>query len=257
MKKAQRLEEITRLIQQKGTIRISEIVDSLGVTDMTVRRDFGELEKQGILTKIHGGARSTKAFQYREFSHFEKHTYNIEEKKAIAKMAVKLIEPGDTLFLGPGTTVECLAIEIRQERLTVITNCLPVFNILLPRKSETFQVFLLGGEMRQVTESFIGDITNTILETMHFSKIFFSGNAIKGDAVMTSTYTEAYTQRMAISRSVEKYLLIDSTKIGRDDFSTITALSDLTAVITDTQEEEKIMQLTPYVEVINTPVDEN
>ena len=67
MNKRERLAEITRLVNQKGTIRISEIVDSLKVTDMTVRRDFLELEEQGVLTKIHGGARSNKAFQYKEY----------------------------------------------------------------------------------------------------------------------------------------------------------------------------------------------
>ena len=66
MKKSERLEEITRLVNQKGTIRVSDIVKLLNVTDMTVRRDLVELEEQGVLTKIHGGARSNKAFQYRE-----------------------------------------------------------------------------------------------------------------------------------------------------------------------------------------------
>ena len=72
MNKRERLEEITRLVNKKGTVRISEIVKLLNVTDMTVRRDFIELEEQGVLTKIHGGARSNKAFQYREYSHSEK-----------------------------------------------------------------------------------------------------------------------------------------------------------------------------------------
>ena len=60
--KRERLEEITRLVNQKGTIRVSDIVKLLNVTDMTVRRDLVELEEQGVLTKIHGGARSNKSF---------------------------------------------------------------------------------------------------------------------------------------------------------------------------------------------------
>lgn len=85
MNKRERLEEITRLVNKKGTVRISEIVELLNVTDMTVRRDFIELEEQGVLTKIHGGARSNKAFQYREYSHSEKHIQNKEAKQEIAK----------------------------------------------------------------------------------------------------------------------------------------------------------------------------
>lgn len=163
----------------------------------------------------------------------------------------EVMEEGDTIFLGPGTTVESFAEEINNQRLSVVTNCLPVFNILLKKKSETFKVFLLGGEMRQVTESFVGEVTNTSLEKMHFSKMFFSANGNREDDVMTSTVEEAYTQRLAISRSVEQYLLLDSSKIGKEDFSVFCQLSQLTAVITDKKDEEKVSQLAKWTEIIN------
>ena len=233
MKKRERLEEITRLVNQKGTIRVSDIVKLLNVTDMTVRRDLVELEEQGVLTKIHGGARSNKAFQYREYSHAEKHIQNKEAKQAIASKAAQLIEDGDTIFLGPGTTVAFLAEALNNQRLTVITNCMPVFTLLMAKKTEDFQVFLLGGEYRQVTEAFVGEITNTSLEKLRFSKMFFSGNGVKDGEVMTSTLAEAYTQNLALKHSLEKYLLLDSSKIGKDDFTSFCKLRDLTALITD------------------------
>ena len=65
---------------------------------MTVRRDLAELEEKGLLTKIHGGARSNSTFQIKEKSHQEKHTENIEEKRAVARKAVNLIEENDTIF---------------------------------------------------------------------------------------------------------------------------------------------------------------
>lgn len=250
MNKYERLEEIIKMVNQKGTVRTSEIVEALGVTDMTVRRDLAELEEQGALKKIHGGARSNSAFQYKEASHKEKHTYNIEAKQAIALKAVELIEEGDTLFLGPGTTVEFLATQIYQQTLSVVTNCLPVFNLLFQKTTESFRVYLLGGEMRQVTESFVGEITNTSLEKMRFSKMFFSGNGVKDGEVMTSSVGESYTQRLALKHSVEKYLLIDSSKVGKEDFTAFCHLSDLTAVVTDDLDEEKRKKLANYTEVI-------
>ncbi|WP_155974465.1 DeoR/GlpR family DNA-binding transcription regulator [Streptococcus ruminantium] len=252
MNKRERLDEITRLVNKKGTVRISEIVELLNVTDMTVRRDFVELEEQGVLTKIHGGARSNKAFQYREYSHSEKHIQNKRAKQDIAERAAQLIEDGDTVFLGPGTTVAFLAEAIRNTHLTVITNCMPVFTILSQKKTDDFHVFLLGGEYRQVTESFVGEITNTSLEKMRFSKIFFSGNGLKGRNVMTSTLAEAYTQDLAIKHSVEKYLLLDSSKIGKDDFTVFCDLKDVTAIITDVKTGDENHQLLEnYIEVIN------
>lgn len=250
MNKFQRLEEITKLVNKKGTVRISEIMETFGVTDMTVRRDLAELEEQGLLKKIHGGARSTTVFQYIERTHEEKHTHNVEEKKKISQVAASLIEEGDTIFLGPGTTVEFLAEAIKNTNLTVVTNCLPVFSILSKKKSETFKVFLLGGEMRKVTESFVGEITNTSIEKMYFSKIFFSANGVVENDIMTSSIEEAYTQKLAIGNSVESYLLLDSSKIGKKDFSVVCKLSDLTGVVSDSKDVDKNNQILKYVEIV-------
>ena len=74
MNKYDRLEEITKLVNQKGTVRTDiEIVEELNVSDMTVRRDLAELEEKGLLTKIHGGARSNSAFQIKEKSSRKAH----------------------------------------------------------------------------------------------------------------------------------------------------------------------------------------
>lgn len=250
MNKEERLNSIAKLVDQKGIVRVTEIVDSLNVSDMTVRRDLSELEEQGVLTRIHGGARSKNIFKYKELSHDDKHLLNMSEKKEIAVKAASLIEEGDTIFLGPGTTVELLAEEISNKSLRVITNCWPVFNIVSRKKSDTLKVYLLGGEMREVTQSFVGETTNMILKKMHFSKMFFGGNAVKGDEVMTSSFEEGYTQQLAMNHSLEKYLLLDSSKIGKEDFSSFANLSDITAVITNKDLEDQYQLLEQYTEVI-------
>ncbi|MBE7599106.1 DeoR/GlpR transcriptional regulator, partial [Staphylococcus aureus] len=198
LNKHERLDEIAKLVNKKGTIRTNEIVEGLNVSDMTVRRDLIELENKGILTKIHGGARSNSTFQYKEISHKEKHTRQIAEKRYIARKAASLIEDGDTLFFGPGTTVELLAEEVNHHTLTIITNCLPVYKILLEKQTAHFRVYLIGGEMRHITEAFVGEMANAMLEKLRFSKMFFSSNAVNKGAVMTSTLDEAYTQQLAL-----------------------------------------------------------
>lgn len=251
MKKIDRQKEILNLVNKRGTIRVSEVVKILGVTDMTVRRDLIEMEAQGLLKKIHGGARSNNAYQYIEISHDEKHTYNIEAKEYIAKIASELIEEGDTIFLGPGTTVECLAFMIKNKKVRIITNCLPVFNILSEKKTDLFQVFLIGGEKRNLTETFVGEITYMILNKMHFTKAFFGANAVKGNDIMTSSYEEGFTQSIALENSLEKYLLIDSSKIDKEDFVSFFKLSDITAVITNENDKNKVDEITRLTEIIN------
>lgn len=251
MNKTKRQKEIARLVDKAGTVRVNDIVDNLKVSDMTVRRDLSELEEQGILTRIHGGAKSNSALQYQEMSHEEKHLHHITEKRSIAQKAASFIEEGDTIFLGPGTSVELLAEEIDRKSLRVVTNCLPIFTLLFKRKTETFKVFLLGGEMREVTQAFIGEMTNVIMEKMNFSKMFFSGNGVKKGMIMTSSFEEAYTQRLALEKSLESYLLIDSSKVGKEDFTSICDLTDITAVVTEKADEIAGKELNPYTRVIS------
>lgn len=251
MNKNQRLDELVKLVDRAGSVTVSEIMESLKVSDMTVRRDLTELEKQGKITRIFGGAKSNKPSPYREIPHEEKLFKNIEAKRTVAKKAVEYIKDGDTIFLGPGTSVEVLAEEISNRNLRVITNCLPIFNDLLKKKSDTFKVFLLGGEMREATQAFVGEMTNAIMDRMYFTKMFFSGNGIKNGQIMTSYFEEAYTQKLALERSTESYLLIDSSKVGKEDFTTICPLSEITAVITDQTSDTSHEELETYTKVIS------
>ena len=174
----------------------------------------------------------------------------MEKKKEIALKAVELIEEGDTIFLGPGTTVELLAKEINLKSLRVLTNCLPIFEILFSKKSETFNVFLVGGEFRKITKSFVGEIANTILENVNFNKVFFSCNAIKENNIMTSTFEESYTQEIILNNSEEKYLLVDDSKIEKIDFTNFYTLDKVTGVVINNTEIETLNKIEKYTNII-------
>ena len=132
----------------------------------------------------------------------------------------------------------------------MITNCFPVFQILFEKRSLNFKVYLLGGEMRELTESFVGEMTNTLLKQNDLVKCF-SCNGVKDADVLTSTIDEAYTQQLALHRSLEKYLLIDTSKIGKEDFTQLCHLEDLTAVVVDKNDEDNVQKLKAYTEVIH------
>lgn len=93
-------------------------------------------------------------------------------------------------------------------------------------------------------------MANTLLEKMRFSKIFFSANGIKGNDVMTSSYEEAYTQNLAIKHSNEKYILADDSKIGKEDFVSFCELKDLTAIVTNTLNNDQLQYLQKFIEII-------
>ena len=151
MIKAERQDKVRQLLEEQGTVSVKEISDTLGVSDMTIRRDLEELASLGEIERVHGGARSAQgrphAMLRHEYSHSEKRTKHAEEKLQIARRAVELIEEGSTIFLGTGTTVEQMASMLPAFRLRIVTNSLSVFNLLEAR--EDCDLCLVGGMYRR------------------------------------------------------------------------------------------------------------
>ena len=131
MLKKERLRYICDKVNSKGIITVNEIIQALNVSDMTIRRDLDELEKAGKLLRIHGGAQSLTYSLDHELSHLEKSTVQVNEKQTIALYASSLIQDGETIYLGPGTTIQILATLLRDRDIRVITNSYHVFEILM------------------------------------------------------------------------------------------------------------------------------
>lgn len=180
MKKKERHEKILDILKVDGSIKVKDIIDEMNVSDMTARRDLDTLADEGLLIRTHGGAQfldstSTKE-EGHEKTHIEKKVLQTNEKKQIAQRANDIIKDGETVFIGPGTTLEHLAVELKNRNIRVITNSLPVFLILHP--STTIDLILIGGECREITGAFVGSIAINNLETLTFSKAFVSANAV-------------------------------------------------------------------------------
>ncbi|WP_195854129.1 DeoR/GlpR family DNA-binding transcription regulator [Aerococcus tenax] len=244
MLKEDRLKKILDKVNSLGNIKVNDVIEDLGVSDMTVRRDLDELESRGLLHRVHGGAISTSQYPYEELSHKDKKIINIEAKRAVAKAALPYIQSGETIFLGPGTTMEILAGLIPDIDIRIVTNCLPVFKKL--GKLKQAKLYLIGGEMRTLTESFHGNLANNALESMNFHKAFFSCNAVHDKAIMTATFEEGSSQKIALNNSNEKYLLIDSYKVNKRDFFTYYSLDNIDKVFID----DNNLFATQYIEGI-------
>lgn len=232
MKKNTRQEQILDLLNRNGQVSVSEIMQALSVSDMTVRRDLNDLSNQGLLIRTHGGAQRiiTSDNPY-ERSHLEKKRLNEIEKTQIAQYAAQYVEEGDTIFIGPGTTLEYFSTYLFNKSIRVITNSLPVFENLNP--SASVDLLLTGGEFRNITGAFVGSMSNRAIENMRFAKAFISSNGIVQNAVFTYSEEEGEIQKNALNNAFEKFLLIDSSKINHYDFYEFYQLKDFTHVITD------------------------
>lgn len=255
MLKSERLQYIGRLVDEKGIVTATEIMSALNVSDMTVRRDLDELEKSGKLIRVHGGAQAVNYNIDFELSHFEKSTVNTEEKKAIARQAAKLIKDNDTVFLGPGTTIEQLAKEIAGRKVRVITNSLPVFEII--RQQDPDQVFLAGGTFRSHTSCFVDPLCAEVLGRLKFSAAFISCNGLAENQITTSTIEEGQVQETALNNARYRYLLIDEHKFNREDFYVYYKLYNMDGIITDaTTNPNLIAHYSQYTQIIQAGKDE-
>lgn len=172
MLKRERLQKIIEKVNINGIVTVNEIMEELDVSDMTVRRDLDELDKAGLLIRIHGGAQKVNASpipQNYEKSNTEKYDIQTNEKLEIAQFAKQFINDGETIFIGPGTTLEKLATQLLDFKIRVVTNSLPVFNIL--NQSSTLDLILVGESTEKLLVLLSVLLLLTLLNHLIFQKL--------------------------------------------------------------------------------------
>ena len=237
MLKQEKLDIILEMVNTKGTVTVKEIMNHLDISDMTARRYLQELADKNLLVRLHGGAEKlrTSSLLLNERSNIEKQSLQIVEKREIARFASHLVEERETIFIGPGTTLEFFARELPIDNIRVVTNSLPVFLILNERK--LIDLILIGGNYRSITGAFVGTLTLQDLASLQFSKAFVSCNGIKDQAIATFSQDE----ELALENANKKYLLADHSKFGKFDFFTFYNISDIDTIITDSKLSDDIL----------------
>lgn len=231
MLKEERHNIILENINRFGIIRVSDLTEKLQATEMTLRRDLKFLEEQGLLVRIHGGARSKDSIHFEELSPIEKRSINMDKKIEAAKIAASLIEENDIIYIGPGTTNELIYDYINVSCAKVVTNCLNIFEKF--RDDNRFELILIGGRLREKTNTFVGNFANEALSKIRVKAAFIGANGVSGNNVMTYNEEEGLCQNIIMNNAAERYVICDSSKLEREDFYTLYKLEDATALVTD------------------------
>ena len=217
---------------------------------MTLRRDLKFLEEQGLLVRIHGGARSKDSIKFQELSSTEKRSINLDKKIEVAKIAASLINENDIVYIGPGTTSEHIYDYINVSSAKIITNCLNIFEKF--RNDNRFELILIGGRLRERTSTFVGNFANEVLIKIRVKIAFIGANGISDNNVMTSNEEEGVCQNIIMNNAMKRYVICDSTKIEKEDFFTLYKLEDATALITDSGIDAELKsKYSEYCKVIN------
>jgi DeoR/GlpR family transcriptional regulator of sugar metabolism len=233
---AQRRARILAELDRKGSVRVGELVQLLGVSDMTVRRDLDTLQADGALHKVHGGAtlhpeRSTDEPGYEAKSGRER-----PEKEAIATLAATLVEPGSAVAISAGTTTHALSRHLLAvPGLTVVTNSVWVADTMHGAAWPDVTVLLTGG-LRTPSDALVGPIAINALRSLHADVVFMGVHGMDvGTGFTTPNLMESETNRALVACARRLVVVADATKWGVLGLSSFAALDDADVLISDTR----------------------
>lgn len=209
-----RMNEILGIVNKRGTITVQELTGLLNTSESTVRRDLTELNKRGRLVKVHGGAAAVDLkSRVKDPSVMVREELHRKDKEKVAARAAELVEPGDFIYVDAGTTTSLFARQIKGKNIVCVTNGIGHARMLMKQGA---RVFLLGGELKAVTEAIVGAEAVECLRKYNFTKGFFGANGIDLERGMTTPdLTEALVKAEAFRRCKERYVLADGSKIGQ------------------------------------------
>ncbi len=235
--KLERRSQIVELINRQKTVTNIELMERFGISIETVRRDLDYLEQQGVLRKVYGGAVVNVSLNA-EPEYASRSRAHYEEKNAIAREAAKLICPGDTVFLGVGTTVQAMVQYMKNiGHLAVFTNALRTAVELMEIPDCT--VILPGGQLRAKELTLSGFPAEENLLNFNVDKAFVGIGGITEDGVTDFHIGEARLHRQLVLNAKQSVALADSTKLGIRAMNNVCTLEQIDLVVTDRNADPK------------------
>jgi DeoR/GlpR family transcriptional regulator of sugar metabolism len=226
MLRVQRRQEILDAVRG-GPAHVGELAAAFGVSEMTVRRDLRALERDGKLTRVHGGAVVSA-----EPSFAEVVVERLDAKDRIGAAAAALVEDGQTIMLDIGTTTLQLARHLRGREVTVITSNLAAYEELLPEAS--VELVLLGGIVRRNYRSLVGVLAEDALRQLRADVAFLGASGVEDDlAVVDTTMVEVPIKRAMMAAAARTVLLADSAKFGMRGVVRVCGPEEIDTLVTD------------------------
>jgi DeoR/GlpR family transcriptional regulator of sugar metabolism len=233
-----RLDLTLRLVRGADRISLNELAERLGVSLMTVRRDLDELQAQGLVRRVRGGAVSLAA-PAEEAGYDAREPWQRSTKQRIGAKAAELIKPGQTVLLDAGTTTAALA-RFLPSPLTVGVLSLQAANQLADRPG--IKLLVLGGESRPGERSLVGHLTLRLLQEVWFDCFLMSIGAVHKELGWSEfSMEDATVKQHARCRADRTIVVADSTKLGVRAFARVAGLGDVDTFVTDDPGEDETL----------------
>jgi len=236
MLNSHRHEFILERLQANNKVSVSDLMEVLGVSDETVRRDLKDLESQGLLRRIHGGAIGVAKIRDEPIS--QRAQKSTKEKASIAQKAVELISDHSSIFLDTGSTTEALAKKLGHfTDLKLYTNSLNV--AFAAREHFGVSVFVTPGQLRKVELDLIGYDTIEFIREYLFDTVFMGTAGVDSDRGFMDFEEEESRIRRALMKSTRSaVMLADSSKFGKSANICTAKFESIDRLVTDSTPNE-------------------
>ncbi|QQE77970.1 DeoR/GlpR family DNA-binding transcription regulator [Alicyclobacillus sp. SO9] len=237
----ERQRKIVELVNDTGSVKVTDLSRLFHVTPETARRDLDLLATQGKLCRSHGGAIRMET-ESQDIPYTERESMNSQQKMEVAEKAASYVEAGDIIALDASSSAWYLARALPEVELTVITNSIPVIQEL--GKNNRIQAICTGGILRVTSMSFVGPLVEEALSKYHVNKTFVSCKGIDVTAgISESNELQAVIKRKMVSIADKTYLLADHTKFGVRSLVHTFNLSDIDIVVSDSEVSPEIIDV--------------
>jgi DeoR family fructose operon transcriptional repressor len=230
----QRRDEILQLIEKQGFVALHELVEKLGASESTVRRDLEYLDGIGQIRRTRGGA----AYIGEHLTPFEvRGTTALPQKQRIARAVAEDIEPGQTVLLDGGTTTLEVARCLAHKTLQVVTNSLPIANLLVNQPN--IELILIGGYLYPRTGVALGSLAAAALTDLHVARVVMSAGGITEKGLFNSNTLLVECERQMLKAAEEVWVVADSSKFGKSALAHLCPLNAVRRMFTDRDLPEK------------------
>lgn len=247
-----RHQHILDKLSTDGRLGATELATHFGVSTETIRRDLIQLERAGLLQRVHGGAVLEQRPLVPDVR--QREILMADEKSAIARSAVGLVPTGGMILLDAGTTTRALAALITPDHaVTIVTPSVLIATDLLERSLTS--VHLVGGELNPRTWSTTGEWAERSLASLQAATVFLGASGFSASrGLSTSDHADAALKRAMVATARRVVVLADSSKIGTDHITSVAAAEVIDCLITssraDADETERIRHAGTDVELV-------
>jgi len=247
---ADRGELILEELLRNGQVSVDSLARTFNVSAATIRRDLTDLERQGLLRRNHGGAVPVAPMLYEAFRHVssfqEQEQECVAEKRRIGLAAAGLINDGEIIAIGAGTTTTQVARSIRHRKaITVVTNAVNIAMELshLP----DIKVCLAGGYLSGDWFAVVGDMAQRNVSEVFVDKVFIGVDGFHSEHGLTTNYPDqAAIHRTMMEQARQRIVVADHRKIGLVGTSLIWPAADIDILVTDKATTDEA--LAPFVD---------